>query len=361
MKVLIAAGGTGGHFYPGLSAGKSLRDRGAEILFVVRKKDFVIPLLQKEKIPFATISAGGFVRRFRCGNMFSLAKLAWGWGESLVLLARYKPDWVLAMGGYLSVPPALAARLFRIPVLLHEQNITPGLANRLLDRLATKVALSFEESRKYFRSPVSVTGNPVRPEFKALPDRGAVCSQWGLDPQKMTMLVFGGSLGAHRLNELIVEAVTSLKDRKGSFQVVHFTGTKDAHSVREAYEKNGISSKVDAYCHDMPAAYSVADFVVCRSGASTVAELIVVQKPAVLVPYPLATEAHQLTNAKLLSEAGAAEVVEEKGLDGARLASYLRRFLDDKNGLLKRRQQYGRFQIDPLAAGDKIADLLMPR
>ncbi len=314
MRVIITAGGTGGHFYPGLAVARELIAMGDNVSFIIKKGDYVLPLLEREKIPFTTIAAGGFKRKLALSNLTSLMKLFSGFLQAYQYLLKENPDTLLVMGGYLSVPPAIAAKLQGIPVILHEQNAVPGLANRLLSRFASKIAVSFEQSVDVFGKKAVFTGNPVRREFFELPSQGGSRHKWGLDPDKKTFLVFGGSLGAQRLNQIVVDAFESLPQYAEQFQVIHITGAEDVAPVRARYGKTPYRFYVDSYCHDMPSAYAASDFVISRAGASTVSEVMVVKRPAIFVPYPLATNGHQTANAKVLVEMGRARVYEQKDL-----------------------------------------------
>ena len=323
MRVVIAAGGTGGHFYPGLAVARALSAEGHSVSFIIKKGDFVLPLLAREKIPYDAISAGGFNRRPDLKNLMVVGKLIAGFFHSFRILSRERPDALLVMGGYLSVPPALAARMRGIPVVLHEQNVLPGLANRLLSRLASRVAVSFPASLSVFGSKAVLTGNPVRGEFFSLPMQSQAREKWGLDPEKKTVFVFGGSMGAHRLNQLVVEAFERLAVFADRHQVLHITGASDVTWVRPRYEKTPFRFYVDSYCHDMPSAYAASDLVICRAGASTVSELMVVGKPAIFIPYPLATGGHQTANAKVLADLGRARVYQQRDLQNGELTVIL--------------------------------------
>lgn len=327
MKVLIVAGGTGGHFYPGLAVAQQCLLNRDEVHFIVKKEDKVIDFLKREHFPYHCVSARGFLRSITPRTFIGLWDNVRGLFESLEILSFIKPDVVLAMGGYLSIPVGIAARLKKIPLLLHEQNVMPGLANRMLSWLAHCTAISFSESKTYFKGSVVITGNPVRAEFFNLPDRVQASHNFHLDPSKKTLLVFGGSLGAHRINALVVEALAQLENIKNEWQVLHFTGEKDKNEIDLGYDKLGFPHTVDAYCHQMPQAYAVADAVICRAGASTISELTAVKKPALLIPYPYATNNHQMMNARVLVEWGAALMIEESTLSGESMASALRRFL----------------------------------
>ncbi len=336
FKVMVVAGGTGGHFYPGLAVAKELKNSGASVHFVLRARDAVVPLVEKEGFAYSTIMAGGFERKISFKNFLSIAKLKIGCIQSFFLLLRQKPDVVLVMGGYLSIPPALLAKFFGIPVVLHEQNVKPGLANRVLGRWAKEIMVAFDDGKKYFSGHVTVVGNPVRPEFLALPGKKEALFRFDLNPAKKTLLVFGGSLGAHRLNELVVQSLAELRELASGWQILHVTGKADEERTKAAYAELSFAHHVTGYCHDMALAYAAADIIVCRAGASTVSELAVVKKPALLVPYPFASENHQWANALVLKDNGAV-VSDEKDLAGGRMAHLLGSLMRDE----KRRMMLG--------------------
>ncbi len=358
MKVVIAAGGTGGHFYPGLAVAKALIHEGNSVEFLVRKKDFVIPLLERETIPFVAISASGLERRLALKNILVPFKLLLGFIESFIFLSRKKPALLLVMGGYLSVPPALAAKLLFIPIILHEQNLKPGLANLLLSFFSEKVAVSFKDSERHFKGQAVFTGNPIRPEFNDLPSRAAAMVSWGLDPLKKTILVFGGSMGSKPMNTLVVEALSKLTEHTSQFQILHFTGASDRDRIQQEYSKILFPFHVEGYCHEMPKAYAAADLVISRSGASTISELLAVKKPAILIPYPYATGAHQSANAQVLGGSGAALVLEEKNLRNGELKYNLKRFMVDPSGLERMKMAYEKLNGNPSEAAGKILSVL---
>jgi UDP-N-acetylglucosamine--N-acetylmuramyl-(pentapeptide) pyrophosphoryl-undecaprenol N-acetylglucosamine transferase len=235
------------------------------------------------------------------------------------------------MGGYLSVPVILTARLLGIRTLLHEQNVYPGLANRFLSRWADSVAVSFAASETYFKGKkVWVSGLPIRPEIGQI-DQTTGRRHFGLDMQASTVLVFGGSLGAQRLNTLATEAWPLLLKKGLLFQVLHVTGTKDFERVERLYRDLRLSVKVLPYCHDMDHAYAAADAVVCRAGASTVAELLVVKRPALMVPYPHASNNHQIYNARVLEKSGLGHIVLDDALTPSGIADTLTPWITNKN------------------------------
>ncbi len=353
MRIAIAAGGTGGHFYPGLAVAKELQRSGESFFFIIKKGDYVRPLLDREKIPYHLISAAGFQRKFSPKIFVGVFNLVAGFFQSIKILRSEKPAALLVMGGYLSAPPALAAHLLGIPVVLHEQNVIPGLANRFIRHFVRKVAISFPGSAKFDTKAV-LTGNPIRAEFSNLPTKAEARKKWGLEFDKFTLLVFGGSLGAQKLNNLVLSAFEQMDPV--NLQVIHIAGPLDVISVRDRYERLPFKSYVDSYCHDMPAAYAACDWVVCRAGASTISELMVVKKPSILVPYPLATDDHQTANARVLADVGAALLHQQKELTVENLRDIFEKLIAGTMRIGS--EGFQRLPIDPALASQKIAALI---
>lgn len=358
-KVAIAAGGTGGHFYPGLAVAKELIAEKIHVFFFIKKNDYVKPLLEREGISYREIFSAGFVRAFSIRNVIGFFKLIVGVLESFFSLLRHRPDLLLAMGGYLSFPPVLAAWILRIPILLHEQNARPGLANRWLSWLASAVAVSFPESRSSFRGEVVVTGNPVRPEFANLPPAHAAREKFKLSASKKTILIFGGSLGAHRLNELLVQAFSAVPKLAALWQILHITGKNDEKSMSDAYRSTPWTVCVLPYCHDMASAYAASDFVICRAGASTVFELMAVRKPSLLVPYPYATDNHQRVNAQILENWGVAKVYEQKDLEKGESKEILQDLLESPHEIETMARRFAEAPLDSLKAAERIKTLAL--
>jgi len=272
------------------------------------------------------------------------------------VLREFRPSVVLGVGGYASVPAVVAARLARIPIVLHEQNAYPGLANRWLGRWANAVAVSFPASAVRFPSGrVAVTGNPVRAEI-APGDPGEARRRLGLDPARFTALLFGGSQGAHRLNLAAREALPALAAGGRRFQFVHVTGQRDLAETRAAYAAQGIPARVEPFLEEMAAAYAAADFVVCRAGAGTLFELAAAGKPALLVPYPYAADDHQRLNAEAMVAAGGAWLLLDEHCDARRLTASLEA-AHDKPEQLRAMAARARTLARPDAA-DRIVDLL---
>jgi UDP-N-acetylglucosamine--N-acetylmuramyl-(pentapeptide) pyrophosphoryl-undecaprenol N-acetylglucosamine transferase len=333
MKILIVAGGTGGHLYPGIALARVLS--GHDVKFVVRRGDLCRDILQKEGFAFREIAGQGLPRAFSLRALNFPLNFLLGWVETWALLRDIRPDRVVGMGGYLSIPVILTAHFFGIRTLLHEQNAFPGLANRFLSRWSDSIAVSFPVSLIYFPKVKSwVSGLPIRPEIGRI-DQAAGRRNLGLAPQIPTILVFGGSLGAQKLNSLCVEAWPLLRAKNLAFQVIHITGTKDYERVQMMYDRLRLPAKLMPYCHAMSDAYAAADVVISRAGASTIAEILEVRCQALLVPYPFASNNHQIYNAQVLEDEHLARVVLDKDLSAAGITEFISDRL--KNGLPEER------------------------
>ncbi|MEX0989690.1 MAG: undecaprenyldiphospho-muramoylpentapeptide beta-N-acetylglucosaminyltransferase [Actinomycetota bacterium] len=339
MKVVIAGGGTAGHVFPALAlAGALERGYDAEISFLGTATGLEGRLVPEAGYPFTPVRAAP-LRRTPSVAMFRAPFTALG------SVADCGPevadaDAVVGVGGYVSVPAVLAGVRARRPVALHEQNAIPGLANRLLARFATVVALSFEEARGMLskRPHVVVTGNPVRETVLSVPaNRSDLAARarerFGLDPDRMTVLVFGGSQGALRIDHAIADAIEHLQDRN-DLQLLVLTGRGHLGVVSEPAEHAG-SLRVIAleFCDEMELAYAAADVVVARAGATTIAEVTVCGLPSLLIPYPHATGNHQAANALAVQRAGAAAILHDDDLSGPLLTTRLRELLDDDDRL----------------------------
>ncbi len=321
MKIAIAAGGTGGHLYPGIALGQALVHH--EVVFLVRRGDLGKPILEKSGFKVREISGQGFPRKISLKIFTFPFKFVMGILEALFFLISQKPDRVVGMGGYLSVPVVIMAKLLGIPTLLHEQNVIPGMANKFLSRLVDSVAVSFEDSLAFFpKSKVWVSGLPVRSEMGQT-DRTTGRRNFGLELETTTYLVFGGSLGAQKLNSTVVETWDLLTRQGHTFQVLHITGAGDYARVENLYKGMSVKSKVFPYCHAMADAYAAADVVISRAGASTLAELMLTKRRAVLIPYPYATNDHQTANAQVLVKMGQGALIFEKDLTPAKLCESL--------------------------------------
>jgi len=318
--VVVAGGGTGGHLYPGLALADALRTRGVPVVFVGTAGGIEARVVPAAGYPFHLVPGrqlrGGGVGRAVVGLATAVGAAFRGLG----LLGELRPALVVGVGGYASVAVVVAAAARGIPTVLLEQNAVPGAANRLLARLARRVCVGFAESAELFPAGRALfTGNPVRADvLQPRPPR-----------DRPGLLVFGGSAGAHRLNEATLEALAMLGRAATGLDVTHQTGATDLEGVRSRYTAAGIRARVEPFITEMGAAYAAADVVVARAGAMTCAEVTAVGLPAILVPYPWAADDHQRRNAEILARAGAAEMILDAELTGFRLAGSLRTLLEN--------------------------------
>jgi len=328
MRVVLAGGGTGGHVFPALALARELRSRDIEPLMVGTDRGMEAVAFPAEGFPLETIRVEG-LRGMSVGTQVrSLALLPQALIHALRLLRRHQPRVVVGLGGYAAGPVCLAGAVRRIPLLIHEQNVSPGLTNRVLARVADMVAVSFEATGALFGREVVVTGNPVRREVLE-GERRKGLEAFQLDPNKKTVLIFGGSQGARRINRAAVDALPYLDRLRGRLQIVHATGDRDCAEVENAYQTWKGDARVFAFIQDIASAYGAADVVVCRAGATTIAELAALGKPALLVPYPFAAGDHQRENAMEMVAVGGARVLLDRDLTGHRLALELYELLED--------------------------------
>jgi UDP-N-acetylglucosamine--N-acetylmuramyl-(pentapeptide) pyrophosphoryl-undecaprenol N-acetylglucosamine transferase len=358
MRVLIAGGGTGGHLYPGIAVAQVLESRrdDVEIRFVGSPHGIEQKVLPALGYALTTIRARGLPRRRSLGLLPALFAHAVGLVQSIALCLRYRPDVVVGTGAYVSAPVLLAACATRRPCVVLEQNRVPGRTNRLLGRLADEVHLTFSESRRYFqrKDNLRLTGNPIRPGL-IKSDRLAAARAFGLSPAKTTLLVFGGSRGARRINQALVDALPLL-ERIRRLQLLVQTGEDDYETVREAVSRSRLRASVHRYLDDIGQAYGVTDLALCRAGATTIAELTACGLPAIFVPYPHAADDHQRWNAEKLKSVGAAELIADDQLTGRRLARVVRRLVMNPNHL-RRMAMRSRIQARPHAA-ERVASAI---
>ncbi len=336
MKIGIACGGTGGHIFPGLATAEALRRRGHEVVLWLAGKSVEQSAVAGWDGPAVTVPFGGFrgLRSWRAPLV--VLELLRAVRRCRRALRANRPDVLLAMGSYASLAPVWAARSLGVPVVLHEANAVPGRAIRFLARRAAAVAVAFDETRAHLEHPrLVVTGMPLRKsgQRSEIRDQGEEGRDQQLairnsplrflNPQRFTLLVMGGSGGAHSLNEKATGAVIRLHRAGQALQVIHLTGLADEEAVRRRYEEAGVVHAVFGFSHAMPEIYRRASLAVCRAGSSTCAELCRYGVAALLVPYPFATGQHQLANARALAAAGAAEVREEAELTADGLADYV--------------------------------------
>jgi len=321
LRVVIAGGGTGGHLYPGIAVAREIqrRDPAALVTFAGTAQGLEARVLPGEGFELDVIRSGGFKGKSLATRARNAGLLTAGAVGAWSLLRRRSPHVVIGLGGYSSGPVVLLAALGRIPTLLMEQNAVPGLTNRLLARVVSAAAVAFDGTTAYFGGKAFVAGNPVRPEF--LEAAHMEVAEGDERPRGATgVLVFGGSQGAHAINVAMVEAAAELVAASIDLVLTHQTGERDLDMVREGYRRAGQTARVEPYLFAMAREMTAADLIVCRAGATTAAEITAVGRPAILIPLPTATDDHQRKNAEVLARAGAAEVIEQRDLTGARLA-----------------------------------------
>lgn len=316
MRVVIAGGGTTGHLSPGLAVAELLRSRGAEILFLGTPNGPEARIVPKSGYPFKAVSViGRGPGKITVRNVRAVSKLGVATAKAVAVVRRFKPDVVVGTGGYVSLPAAAAARLLGIPLVLHEQNSVPGMANRVARRFAVSVGVSFPGTERFFGRGAVLVGNPVRDALNHF-DRAALrpggLAEFGLEDGRPTLLVFGGSQGAQSINEAAVAAYDAL--RSSDLQILHLAGPRNAEAVSGAVSElerveDTLVYRVVGYTDSMELAYACSDLALCRSGASTVAELAAVGLPAVLVPLPISLDDDQRKNAEAVVEAGGALMV----------------------------------------------------
>jgi UDP-N-acetylglucosamine--N-acetylmuramyl-(pentapeptide) pyrophosphoryl-undecaprenol N-acetylglucosamine transferase len=346
MRIIAVCGSSGGHIFPARAFLERLRQEypQGEILFVLPKKSIDLDDLEAF-FKIRRVSVSGITLKPPRAAFRSLINSFRAGLESLGIILSFKPDAVVGFGSFSSLPLLWLAWFFRIPTLIHEQNVVPGKANRFLAVFVDKIAVTFEESRKYFknfRSKVVLTGMPLRSSIVRIEQKVAR-DYFGLSGKCFTLLVTGGSQGSHRVNFAFLDAARKLAvDHE--FQVIHLCGAKDLAELREVYEKSGIRAKVFAFLKEMQYAYSASDAVISRAGALSLSEITFFALPALLVPYPYAYR-HQSINARLLEEAQCAEVIEEERLDADRLKSALAVLIEDPQRLARMRDGYRSFAV----------------
>ncbi|MBI4745229.1 MAG: undecaprenyldiphospho-muramoylpentapeptide beta-N-acetylglucosaminyltransferase [Deltaproteobacteria bacterium] len=336
MKLIIAGGGTGGHLFPGIAIAEEFKGRDTvnEVLFVGTEKGIEAGVLPKLGWPLRFISAEGIKGKGVFARVRAVLKLVPGFFESIKIIKAFKPEIVIGVGGYASAPLLLAARFSGIMTAVQEQNALPGLTNRMLGKVVERVFVTFPDSASFFPAgKVVVSGNPLRKEIiEGLREPSPQPSPRGRG--RKTILIFGGSAGAHRLNMATLEMVGQIND-PDRWKIIHQTGEKDYKEVKEGYIEADWQADVRPFIYDMAAAYSDADLIICRAGATTVTELAAAGKPAILIPYPFAADDHQRVNAESLVKAGGAMMLLESVLTGERLATEIERLLVDSEFLRK--------------------------
>lgn len=328
MKLLLAGGGTGGHLFPAVALAQHLLNQEADsqVLFVGTSQGLEQRMLPKLGLPLATVDMVGVVGRGWRGRFEMIPKLLKSFRQARRILRDFNPDLVIGVGGYSSVPVLLAAKTGGIPYLIHEQNALPGLSNRLLGKGARRICLSFQESAGSFPAErVVVTGNPLRQGLEDVPAQL---------PEPGKLLIFGGSRGARAINQTVMDMLPLMKEWPGRPEFLHQTGEEDFAQVRQAYQAAGLDpDQVIPFIDDMAAAYRDASLVVCRAGATTLAELAATGRPAILIPFPFAAADHQTSNARAFDRKGAAELLPQTELNAETLAMRVQILFNDRERL----------------------------
>ena len=321
LSVLIAGGGTGGHLYPGIAVARELLARvpDAQVTFVGTAAGLEGDVVPREGFALDLIRSAGLKGKSFQSLARGMALLPVGAGDAWRVISRRRPAVVVGVGGYSSGPVVLLAALRGIPTLLMEQNAMPGITNRLLAPVVDAAAVTYQESARFFHGKAFVSGNPVRPEFF----EGGVQGHERQPPGAARILVFGGSQGAHAINVAMVAAAARLAAAAPRVAITHQTGERDLDMVRGGYRRTGLEARVEPFLFAMDREMKTADLVVCRAGATTLAELAASGKASILVPLPTATDDHQRLNALALVTGGAARMVEQRELSGDRIAAEL--------------------------------------
>jgi UDP-N-acetylglucosamine--N-acetylmuramyl-(pentapeptide) pyrophosphoryl-undecaprenol N-acetylglucosamine transferase len=315
MRVMIMAGGTGGHVFPALAVATALRERGAEVFWLGTRQGLEAKLVPAAGIAMEWVSVSGLRGKGVVAWLLAPLRLLWAAWQVLVVMVRQRPMVVLGMGGFVTGPGGVVTWLLRKPLVIHEQNAIAGLTNRLLAPLAQRVLEAFPTT--FHTKRTVLTGNPVRRAIAELP---APEQRFAGRSGATRLLVLGGSLGARALNEVVPQAIAHLPMRP---EIWHQAGSRNIDEARDFYSRAAVSARVEPFIDDMAAAYAWADLVLCRAGALTVAELAAAGVAAILVPYPHAVDDHQTRNAAYLADAGAALVVQERDLTSEKLCELL--------------------------------------
>jgi UDP-N-acetylglucosamine--N-acetylmuramyl-(pentapeptide) pyrophosphoryl-undecaprenol N-acetylglucosamine transferase len=325
MRVIIAAGGTGGHIFPGIAIAREIkrRDPSTAILFVGTARGLESKIVPHAGFELELIKVGALKGVSIFERIKSLLGLPLSFVHALRILRRFKPNVVIGVGGYSSGPTLLMAALGRIPTMVVEPNAMPGFTNRILARFVDAAALSFADAQKYFGSRGVVTGNPVRMDFARLQKK-----QRG---EELHVLIFGGSQGARAINTAVIEALPLMASQRDRLSFTHQTGERDYETVKQSYADAGFGEHADVrpFIHDMADQFERADLLICRSGATTAAEIAAAGKAAIFIPFPFATDDHQRRNAEAFVRVGAGRMILQRDLTAARLADELDQFIEE--------------------------------
>ncbi|MGE5239451.1 MAG: undecaprenyldiphospho-muramoylpentapeptide beta-N-acetylglucosaminyltransferase [Chloroflexota bacterium] len=359
MRVIIAGGGTGGHLYPGLAVAEAFKEQEAakDILFVGTEHGIEARVVPKEGYPIKFVKAEGVAGKNIARKVRALFVFVLSLKDSGAIVRTFRPDIVIGVGGYASAGAVCAAWWQKVPTMILEQNSVPGLANRILGKMADAVAVTYQESLPFFPDGKTfLTGNPVRKGIVRKETRSAH-RIFSLVNERFTVLVFGGSAGARSINRAMAEALPYLQGLRGRIQFLHQTGERDHAEVAAAYRAQGFQGTVVPFIYQMAEAYAAADLVICRAGATTLAELTAVGKPSILVPYPYAAANHQEHNARKLEDMGAARMIRDRDLSGRVIASAIEELYNDEN--LRKEMQRASTAFGKVDAAERVVAVAM--
>ena len=357
LRIVIAGGGTGGHLFPGIAIAKEFmaRNSATRVIFISTGNRLERTVLSKAGFDLRSIQVAGIKGRGIWDQIKSVLKIPGAILAAMGLLKNFSPDLTVGLGSYSAGPVVTGAWLMRIPIVIHEQNIWPGITNRILSRCADRIYISFENTKSSLNPhKVYWTGNPVRPELLACADRPKDATAQEIRQARFTVLIIGGSQGAHRINLAMIAALGHLQHAE-RLHFVHQTGEADEEAVSQAYRGNKVSAQARSFFDNMAEQYRQADLIICRAGATTVAEITALGKAAIFIPFPYAADNHQMLNAADLASDGAAEIIEEKELTGELLSKKIEHYLDHPealDGMAARARRYGK----PEAAKNIVDD-----
>jgi UDP-N-acetylglucosamine--N-acetylmuramyl-(pentapeptide) pyrophosphoryl-undecaprenol N-acetylglucosamine transferase len=361
MKLLIAGGGTGGHLFPGMAVAEEFlaRNPANQVLFVGTARGIEARAVPAAGYKLELISAAGVRGKGGFSQLKAIGMMLYGYAQSRKILKAFRPDLVLGVGGYASLPMVLAARGMQVPCFIHEQNAIPGMTNKILARFARQVFITLEESDKFFpKDKVLVTGNPLRQQILKMAENSAHPEDaQGESSNSFHIFVFGGSQGAHAINMAMIEALPAVKQTGAKIDITHQTGEKDLDMVAAAYRREGVEARVTAFISDMASEYAKANLIICRAGATTIAEVTACGKACLFIPFPHAVDDHQRRNAEALLKKQACFMLLEHELSGERLAGVIRDGINDPALL----QQTGElaFGLARLDAANIIVDEML--
>lgn len=361
-KIIIASGGTGGHLYPAIVLAKELQKRGYKILFTIPKNNLNAQMLLKEGFNFSSILAAPFFGQNPLKALKNLFLNFIAFFQGIKICSQFEPNCMIGFGAYTSVPLVCAGFIKGIPILLHEQNLIPGWANRFCAPFSKKIATSFLETEKQFPGKSIYTGNFIREEFftttTEIPKEFFLKSLI-LSPEKITILVFGGSLGAKSINAGLIQIIPQLASLKDRIQFIHLSGKDEETSkLKEHYNHFQIQALVQNYSNEIARLYQCADFAITRAGASTISELIATETPALLIPYPFAIKNHQVKNGEVLEILGASKIILETPSFYQELYTNILEMIESKEKRTQMKEAYKKYPISLQNAPIKFADCI---